>query len=129
MLELDRDEGFEGGRDPVDVQAFAAGACLFHSLSDPNRVAMLFFLATGEQRVVDVTKHLSLAQSTVSKHLACLKDCGLVVSRPVGRASVYSLKHPELVRGVLEAAEALLAATDDAVLLCENFGVAAHPGQ
>ena len=92
-------------------------------------MAMLLLLSAGEQRVVDVNRHLSLAQSTVSKHLACLKDCGLVASRPVGRASVYSLKHPDLVRGVLEAAEELLAATDDAVLLCENFDVAAHLGQ
>lgn len=47
---------------------------------------------------MDLTRHLGLAQSTVSKHLACLRDCGLVTSRPEGRASVFSLTHPEAIR-------------------------------
>lgn len=106
----------------------SAAACLFHGFSDPNRVAILFQLSAGEQRVVDLTEHLGLAQSTVSKHLACLKDCGLVESRPVGRASMFSLTHPELVLNLLQSAEQLLQATGDAVTLCENFGLkAARP--
>ncbi len=32
--------------------------------------------------VVDLTAELGLAQSTVSKHLACLRDCGLVAFMP-----------------------------------------------
>ena len=69
-----------------------AAACLFHGFSDPSRIAILRHLSLGEHRVVDLTAHLGLAQSTVSKHLACLRDCGLVTARPVGRATVYSLK-------------------------------------
>lgn len=30
------------------------------------------------------------AQSTVSAHLACLLDCGLVTARPAGRATIWS---------------------------------------
>ena len=80
-------------------------------------------LALGEHRVVDLTTHLGLAQSTVSAHLACLRDCGLVKSRPEGRASMFSLSHPELL-GLLSAAEKLLAATGDAVVLCPTYGEA-----
>ncbi|WP_374197004.1 MULTISPECIES: ArsR/SmtB family transcription factor [Pimelobacter] len=108
-----------------EADALVAAACLLHGLSDPNRLAILQHLALGEHRVVDLTAHLGLAQSTVSKHLACLRDCGLVVSRPSGRASVISLAHPELTRDILRAAERLLAATGSAVVLCENFGPAA----
>lgn len=61
---------------------------------------------------------MGLAQSTVSRHLACLRDCGLVESRPQGRASLFSLTQPELVVKVLAAAEELLASTGDAVVLC-----------
>jgi len=107
------------------TDALVAAACLLHGLSDPNRLAILQHLALGEHRVVDLTAHLGLAQSTVSKHLACLRDCGLVVSRPSGRASVISLAHPELTRDILRAAERLLEATGEAVVLCENFGPAA----
>ena len=67
--------------------ALSAAACLFRSFGDPARLAILRHLAIGDHRVVDLTAHLGLAQSTVSAHLACLRDCGLVESRPQGRAS------------------------------------------
>ncbi len=106
--------------------ALSAAACLFRGLGDPARLTILRHLALGEHRVVDLTAHLGLAQSTVSKHLACLRDCGLVSSRPVGRASVFALTHPELVIDVLGAAEGLLAATGDAVTLCPVYGEGAN---
>lgn len=71
----------------------------------------------------DLTAHLGLAQSTVSAHLACLRECGLVSSRPEGRASVFSLvAAPELL-AMLSAAERLLESSGQAVALCPNYGV------
>src|SRR5687768_3498580 len=99
-------------------QALTVAACLFQGFSEPARLAIVRHLALGEHRVVDLTDHLGLAQSTVSKHLACLRDCGLVTSRPEGRASMWSLAHPETVLDLLAAAEQLLARTGDAVALC-----------
>lgn len=96
-------------------------AALFHSLSDPTRLAIVQHLAGGEARVVDLTERLGSAQSTVSAHLACLRDCGLVVGRPAGRQMFYSLTRPELL-DLLAATETLLAATGSAVALCPNFG-------
>lgn len=72
-----------------------AAARLFKGLSDPARLTILRHLSLGEHRVVDLMKHLDLAQSTVSKHMLCLLDCGLVASRPEGRASVFSLTQSE----------------------------------
>ena len=112
----------------TQVDPLIAAACLLHALSDPNRLAILQHLALGEHRVVDLTDHLGLAQSTVSKHLACLRDCGLVMSRPSGRASMFSLAHPAATADVLRATERLLEATGEAVVLCENFGPAALHG-
>lgn len=107
--------------EPSERGALTAAACMFRSLGDPTRLSILQHLALGEHRVVDLTEHLNLAQSTVSAHLACLKDCGLIDSRPVGRASVFSLARPELL-ALLSAAETLLAATGDAVVLCPVYG-------
>lgn len=98
-------------------------ASLFHGCSDPTRLTILRHLALGEHRVVDLTQHLGLAQSTVSKHLACLRGCGLVESRPEGRASMFSLVHPEALMDLLAAAERLLALTGDAVALCPTYGI------
>ncbi|MGY1752496.1 ArsR/SmtB family transcription factor [Blastococcus sp. SYSU D01042] len=106
-------------------RALSAAACLFRSLGDPTRLAILQHLAAGEHKVVDLTAHLGLAQSTVSAHLACLRDCGLVSSRPQGRASMWSLAHPRELVGLLAGAERLLAATGDAVALCPAYGEAA----
>ncbi len=107
-----------------EAAALSAAACLFRSLGDPARLAILRHLTLGEHRVVDLTGHLGLAQSTVSGHLACLRDCGLVTSRPQGRSSLYGL-HPgaraELL-GLLAAAERVLAGTGDAVALCPIYG-------
>jgi DNA-binding transcriptional ArsR family regulator len=100
-----------------------AAACLFHGFSDPSRLSIVRHLALGEHRVVDLTAHLGLAQSTVSQHLACLKDCGLVSSRPEGRASMWSLNHLDTVMDLLASAETLLALTGDAVALCPRYGV------
>jgi DNA-binding transcriptional ArsR family regulator len=94
-------------------------AALFRSLGDPARLTIVRRLADGPARVTDLTAALGLAQSTVSKHLACLRDCGLVTSEPVGRASVFRLTQPALA-DMLTAAEAVLAATGNAVALCPS---------
>ena len=109
-----------------ETAALSPAASLFHSLSDPTRLAILRHLAAGEHRVVDLTTQLGLAQSTVSAHLACLRDCGLVDSRPQGRASMFSLSaEPPLIE-LLTAAERLLAETGDVVDLCPTYGSAAR---
>jgi DNA-binding transcriptional ArsR family regulator len=99
---------------------------MFRSLGDPARLAILRHLSLGEHKVVDLTTHLGLAQSTVSAHLACLRDCGLVTSRPQGRASMWSLTHTAELLAAFAAAERLLAATGDAVALCPTYGEAAN---
>ena len=78
---------------------------LFRSLGDAARLAILS----------------RLAQSTVSKHLACLRDCRLVDYRAEGRQSFYALTRPELI-DVLRSAERLLAETGAAVALCPIYG-------
>ena len=110
-----------GNSDP----ARRRGAALFHGLADRNRLAIVRELANGEKRVVDLTESLGLAQGTVSGHLACLRDCGLIVGRPEGRQMFYSIAHPELM-DLLGTAERLLALTGEAVELCPNYGPAAE---
>ena len=105
-----------------ESHAVTAAACLFHGFSDRSRLTIVQHLALGEHRVVDLTRHLGLAQSTVSKHLACLLDCGIVTVRPQGRASVYALAHPAATLELLAAAEQLLGLTGDAVVLCPRYG-------
>ncbi|GAA1523165.1 metalloregulator ArsR/SmtB family transcription factor [Actinomadura kijaniata] len=106
------------------LDELAPAAALFHSLADPVRLSIVQRLARGEARVVDLTHELGLAQSTVSKHLACLRGCKLVDYRAEGRQSFYSIAVPELL-DLLRSAERLLAATDRAVALCPTYGTGA----
>ncbi|AKE90004.1 transcriptional regulator, ArsR family [Rhodococcus aetherivorans] len=103
------------------VSDLDAAVALFHSLSDGTRLAIVRRLAEGEARVADLVGELRLAQSTVSAHMACLRDCNLVEGRPQGRQVFYSLTRPELM-DLLASAETLLAATGNAVALCPNYG-------
>ncbi|HEX5997654.1 MAG TPA: metalloregulator ArsR/SmtB family transcription factor [Jiangellales bacterium] len=109
----------------MTVEELGPAAALFRSLADPTRLSIVRRLARGEARVVDLTGELGLAQSTVSKHLACLRDCGLVDFRSEGRQSFYALSRPELI-DLLRTAENLLAATGDAVALCPVYGMPAR---
>ena len=55
-------------------------AKLCKALGHPARVVMLRFLATQRDGATcgEIVRQLPLAQSTVSQHLAVLKDAGLV---------------------------------------------------
>lgn len=68
-----------------------------------------------------MTAPLGLAQST-SQHLACLKDYGMVTAPAQGRASVFSLTHPEALADLFTAAERLLELTGETSTLSPNFG-------
>jgi len=61
------------------------------ALSDENRIRTLMFLATGELCVCQIIEMLSLAPSTVSKHMSILHQAGLVVVRKEGRWVFYGL--------------------------------------
>lgn len=64
---------------------------LFRALADPTRRAIFEKLCTGgEQNVGALTAHAQVSQPAVSKHLAVLKQAGLVLDRHEGRQSHYS---------------------------------------
>ncbi|WP_084502285.1 ArsR/SmtB family transcription factor [Microbacterium indicum] len=86
-------------------QDTVGAAAFFRSLGDPSRLAILQHLGLGEHNVAELTEHLGLAQSTVSKHLASLREQGLVASRAEGRSSVFSLTDAEPLAALFSAAE------------------------
>ena len=85
-------------------------ASLLDVLGDATRLAILRHLHGGEHRVVELTEHLGLAQSTVSQHLAILRSAGLISTHTHGRASVSALEHPDELTAVLVAARTLASA-------------------
>jgi len=98
---------------------------LFRSLADPSRLAIIACLAHGEHRVTDLMNEVGLSQSTVSEHVACLKDCGLVHGRPEGRQVFYSLTCLDVFE-LLATAGRVLDATGWAVDECPRVGRSAR---
>ncbi|HJF15509.1 MAG TPA: metalloregulator ArsR/SmtB family transcription factor [Enteractinococcus helveticum] len=111
------------GFDDVATQAYAH---LFQAVAEPKRLAILQHLASGEHRVRDLVEHMGLAQSTVSKHLSFLVECGLIVARPEGRSMWYALAEPMLLKELIAAAEKMLEATGKSAQLCEHLRLGRH---
>lgn len=107
--------------EPLDEVATAAYSHLFQALAEPTRLTLVQHLASGEHRVRDLVDHLGLAQSTVSKHLGFLLECGLLTARPAGRSTWYALAEPELLRRLVSAAEDVLKATGTDAVLCTHL--------
>src|ERR1700743_3661863 len=64
---------------------------LFRTLADPTRRAIFERLCrNGEQTVVALQARAGVSQPAVSKHLAVLKQAGLVRGRHEGRETHYS---------------------------------------
>lgn len=103
------------------VESHAEAAALFHGLADPTRLMILAHLRTGEHKVRELTEHLGLAQSTVSAHLSCLRDCGLVISRAQGRASMFSLANPRLLMDLLADANHYIGTSETHELDTHDF--------
>lgn len=66
---------------------------LFRTLADPTRRAIFERLCReGETTVGALTEQAGVSQPVVSKHLALLKEAGLVRGRADGRQTYYSAR-------------------------------------
>ncbi|WP_420451751.1 ArsR/SmtB family transcription factor [Ilumatobacter sp.] len=92
----------------------ATAAKLFCGFGDPTRLAIITTLADGEQRVSDIVTALNGSQGNISGHLKCLRECGLVTDRRVGREVHYRIAHDEVI-DVVRSAERLLAVTGESI--------------
>ncbi len=101
-------------------QKTALKAKLFRGFSDMSRLAILEALRADSLTVSALVEKTGLRQSNISNHLACLRDCGLVVSVPQGRYTLYQLSD-ERVDRLLGLAEELLADVARGVYECTHY--------
>ncbi len=95
-------------------------AKLFRGLADGSRLAILEALREGERTVSEIVAHTGLSQPNVSTHLACLRDCGLVQSRPEGRFVSYRIADAR-IEALLRGAEEILADVAEHVYACTRY--------
>jgi DNA-binding transcriptional ArsR family regulator len=89
-------------------------ARLFRALCDPTRIALLARLAATcrAATVGEAAAGVPVDLSVVSRHLAVLRDAGILAAEKCGREVRYAVRYPELVktlRGLADALEACCA--------------------
>jgi DNA-binding transcriptional ArsR family regulator len=88
-----------------------ARARVMKALAHPSRLFIVDELSRGERCVCELTEMVGADVSTVSKHLAVLKDAGLVLDERRGQQVFYRLRVPCIlnffgcVEAVLEEAD------------------------
>ncbi|MBN1191249.1 MAG: helix-turn-helix transcriptional regulator [Dehalococcoidales bacterium] len=75
-----------------------AGFC--KTLSDASRLLIINELAGKELSVNELANRVNLHQSNTSKHLAMMRDHGLVIARREGSTVYYRLSDPRLFEAI-----------------------------
>ncbi len=73
-------------------ERYAARAKIAKAMAHPSRLLLLEAMEARERCVCDLTELVGADQSTVSKHLAVLKQAGLVEDRKDGVMVYYRVK-------------------------------------
>jgi DNA-binding transcriptional ArsR family regulator len=93
------------------------------ALADPIRCRILLALRDAPAYPSDLADSLGVSRTRLSNHLACLRDCGLVVAVPDGRRTRYELADPRLGHALDSLRTAVVAvATDRACVDAEAKG-------
>ena len=78
----------------------AAQAEMFKSIGHPIRLQIVKCLVKGERSVLDIVSAVGAEQSNVSRHLAILKQAGVLVCRRSGLKMYYRLAFPAFAEGL-----------------------------
>ncbi len=76
-------------------------ALLAKAIGHPVRVGVLTSLCDGSALVAELVERLRVEPTVLSKHLAVLRDAGLVECEPEWRCRRYHLVHPAAVKELL----------------------------
>ncbi|ALC22674.1 ArsR family transcriptional regulator [Streptomyces pristinaespiralis] len=83
------------------------------ALADPIRCRILLALREAPAHPSDLADALEISRTRLSNHLACLRDCGLVVAVPDGRRTRYELADERLGHALDDLRTAVLAVEAD----------------
>lgn len=83
-------------------------------MADPTRSRILLTLLEGPSYPAALARDLELTRTNVSNHLACLRDCGIVVAAPEGRQTRYEIADPHLTAALTALLRVTLAVDEDA---------------
>lgn len=86
---------------------------LGRAMADPTRSRILMSLLQHPGYPAALARELGLTRTNVSNHLACLRDCGIVVAEPEGRQTRYKIAEERLARALSLLIDVTLAVDQD----------------
>lgn len=87
---------------------------LGRAMADPTRSRILLVLLDGPGYPAQLSRDLGLSRTNVSNHLACLRDCGIVIAEPEGRRMRYEIVDAHLARALNALVTTTLAVDENA---------------
>ena len=97
---------------PRSAREYRSGADVFKALGHPSRLLIVDVLAAGELCVAELTELIGSDPSTVSNHLAVLRNVGMVVDERRGQQVFYRLGAPCITK-VFHCLEEMRAAREN----------------
>ena len=70
---------------------------IFKALGSETRLKIIKTLMIKEHNVTDLTKISGKDQTTVSRHLANLRQAKLITQRKIGRSVIYAISNSEVM--------------------------------
>ena len=86
---------------------------MLKALAHPVRVTIFEFLSDSEKTVTEIVEFLGAKEANTSRHLAVLRNAGLVAARKNGLNVYYSIKMPCLLPALACAGEAVCVMADE----------------
>jgi ArsR family transcriptional regulator len=99
--------GNNNGKLSVNEMVFKLKADFLRSLAHPARLAIIEYLKRGEASVGQMVTDLGIEQSGLSKHLATLRQAGILASRQEKVSVYYAIKDKEIFDVLRPIAEIL----------------------
>jgi ArsR family transcriptional regulator len=87
-----------GRPDAVEISELHARVC--KALADPKRLLIINELRDGPRSVGEIAEALGTSQPNASRHLALLRDRGIVTGERAGSTVFYALTSPKILRAV-----------------------------
>ncbi len=79
-------------------QLYKLHAELCKTLANPTRLQILNLLRDGELSVTEITARTGIRQTTISQHLALLRQRDVVSVRKEGLKSFYRVSNPKMIQ-------------------------------
>lgn len=111
---------------PIEFQindmVFRIKADFLRSLAHPARLAIIEYLKKGEASVGQMARDLGVEQSGLSKHLAILRQAGILSSRQEKVSVYYFVKDKDIFKVLRPIAEILRKKLKESEMVLSRLG-------